>query len=773
MPGKVCLAKCSEVVTVLIARTTGQATYLSAPSVRANPLAFNLSLEDVAVDDSLNYVPGRPSTESRLDQMLAAQAAHREDLPDDDEKTALDTALADHEKRERLQKSLQMSASNGDVARMQTLLNGPCKQYIDVNRPDEDGTAPLLYASCFGHAGVVKALLNAGANVEQQDVQQWTSLMWATTNHHKDVAQVLLDHGASPEAKSSSGRTAWDFVAPNSDMSDYLNDNGYKIGNAGMGEDFYQSGEYGDHLEEEMAENELKRRMMMESAMNLEVDLGNLGLDEKPETPEDQEDEQEFVWDRCLNDQMFVFQEAELGRILDIVITNMRPQRSPSQKPVPANVIFLAARYAHYHANHELLEILLTTATERMNDIVEKMQYDMTILAFWMSNSTLLLHYLKKDTGMMGATVEFQAHLAELINEIFVLIIRDAERRMDKVLDSSMLEHETIPGFEDVHFQNEWKFLRSRRKAGPAEPLEKRYRPPSPKQRAKPSPRMITSLMSSTLFVMDLYDIHSVITTQVLAQLIYWVGAELFNRIMSNRKYLARTKAMQVRMNVSVLEDFAVANNRQPEHYENGSMTMIGEATMDTARQYLAPVIQLLQWLQISTSVGDDLDALKTTISQLPRLSPQQLLHAVQYYRAEVGEKTLPRPATKYLNELLKQANEKRLNRQPGVKAPNTPAKRTNGEATATASATPAQPANEVDEDEVPEHLLLDPALMLPFQLPTSTDMIISYGAGFGGTNRERARKYVPTVPPEFLAKLEFGGRRVVSSTRFSTDSYS
>jgi len=234
---------------------------------------------------------------------------------------------------------------------------------------------------------------------------------------------------------------------------------------------------------------------------------------------------------------------------------------------------------------------------------------------------------------------------------------------------------------------------------------------------------------------------------------------------------------MQVRMNVSVLEDFAVANNRQPEHYENGSMTMIGEATMDTARQYLAPVIQLLQWLQISTSVGDDLDALKTTISQLPRLSPQQLLHAVQYYRAEVGEKTLPRPATKYLNELQKQANEKRLKRQPGARAPVTPAKQTNGEtaAAATTPATPSHPVNEGDEDEVPEHLLLDPALMLPFQLPTSTDMLITYGAGFGGMNRERARKYVPTVPAEFLAKLDVGsgGRRTVSSTRFSTDSYS
>ena len=142
---------------------------------------------------------------------------------------------------------------------------------------------------------------------------------------------------------------------------------------------------------------------------------------------------------------MFVFQENELERILDIIITNMTPQRSPSQKPVPANILFLSARYAHYHANPELLETLLVSAMNKINDVVEKHQWDMTVLAFWMSNATLLLHYLKKDGGLMSATTEFQLQMAELINEIFILIIRDAERRMDKNLDQAMLDHEPMP----------------------------------------------------------------------------------------------------------------------------------------------------------------------------------------------------------------------------------------------------------------------------------------------------------------------------------------
>ena len=476
---------------------------------------------------------------------------------------------------------------------------------------------------------------------------------------------------------------------------------------------------------------------------------------------------------------MFVFQESELGRILDIIITNMTPQRSPSQKPVPANILFLSARYAHYHASHDLLAKLLISAMDKINDVVESHQWDMTILAFWISNATLLLHYLKKDQGLSESTSEFQAQLAELINEIFILIIRDAERRMDKVLDSAMLDHETIPGFEDITFQNEWKLFK-RKNQVKEEPAEKRFRPPSPKQRAKPSPRNVTSLLSSTLFVLDLYDIHSIITSQILAQLLYWLGAELFNRIMSNRKYLARTKAMQIRMNISSLEDWARTNNRQPEHYESGSMTSTGEMTIDAARRHLAPLIQLLQWLQCFSSLGvDDLEALIGTLQQLTRLTYPQLIHSVNHYRPEVGEKGLPKSAMKYLIHQQREVqarkernrSDKRNSSAPtttpvksnGNKAPETPSSNAKPIVPNTLRPLPADELPE-DDDDAPEHLLLDPALMLAFALPTSTDMLVSYGAGFGGVNRERERKYIPTVPPEFLAKLDTSGGRAQST---------
>jgi hypothetical protein len=494
-----------------------------------------------------------------------------------------------------------------------------------------------------------------------------------------------------------------------------------------------------------------------------------------------------------MNDQMFVFQEQDLDKILTVLITHMTPSRSPSQKPVPANLLFLAARYAHYHASSELLEVLLSKAFAKINAVVEVHQWDMTMLAFWISNATLLLHYLKKDAGLVDATVKYQTILSDLVHEIFILIIRDAERRMDRTLDKAILEYESIPGFEDVTFQNEWKIFRSRnKKKEPEVPPEKRFRPPSPKRKAQIAPRNITSLLSSTLFVLELYDVHSVILVQVIAQLFYWLGCEIFNRVLDSRKYLSRTKAMQIRMNISALDDWALQNNKRPEHYEHGETTTSGESAGEAAKRHLAPVQQLLQWLQVLSGLGEDFEALIGTLQQLPRLNAQQLMHSAKYYRAEVGEANgLSKSAMKYLSSLREEMERRRegerkarvsllssqqqqVGSRPtsrGNGGPNTPVKNSG---TLDAGASPGKPAggnspgvdpdtsqltlDDEDHEPDPENLFLDPAHTLSFSLPTSTDMLVSYGAGFGGKNRERERKYIPSVPPEFLEKLNFGG---------------
>lgn len=89
-------------------------------------------------------------SDARLMEMLAAQATHRQVSADDDvNEIAENEKLSEREKKDLLQKALNMAASNGDVERISSILKGKAKEFVDLNASDEEGTSPLIYASCF------------------------------------------------------------------------------------------------------------------------------------------------------------------------------------------------------------------------------------------------------------------------------------------------------------------------------------------------------------------------------------------------------------------------------------------------------------------------------------------------------------------------------------------------------------------------------------------------------------------------------------------------
>ncbi len=59
---------------------------------------------------------------------------------------------------------------------------------------------------------LVKCLLEAGANPEQQDENTYTALMYAVSNHYNDIAKALIEAGASMESETYDGDTAIDMA---------------------------------------------------------------------------------------------------------------------------------------------------------------------------------------------------------------------------------------------------------------------------------------------------------------------------------------------------------------------------------------------------------------------------------------------------------------------------------------------------------------------------------------------------------------------------------
>jgi ankyrin repeat protein len=105
------------------------------------------------------------------------------------------------------EKAILKAANSGDAARVGELLAGDASL---VNARDKDGSTPLHCAAWKGHAALVAALLDAGADVNARSQNEHygdTPLHAAAHGNQRAVAELLLARGADARAVSCNGRT--------------------------------------------------------------------------------------------------------------------------------------------------------------------------------------------------------------------------------------------------------------------------------------------------------------------------------------------------------------------------------------------------------------------------------------------------------------------------------------------------------------------------------------------------------------------------------------
>lgn len=167
----------------------------------------------------------------------------------------------------------------------------------------------------------------------------WTALMWATTNGHGQIVKLLLEYSASSSTRSRSGRTIYDLVDTDNEH-------------------------------------------MVSILSPCTTTLSDMELVIPPVKHQHDQDIQsceasfrsvhKFSWDQCLPDQMFVFAEDEIDHILNVSISHLKlPMKSRTEIYVPANIIFLCARFAHYYTCRELVHQLISKAVARIDTVVK------------------------------------------------------------------------------------------------------------------------------------------------------------------------------------------------------------------------------------------------------------------------------------------------------------------------------------------------------------------------------------------------------------------
>ncbi|PIA13899.1 hypothetical protein COEREDRAFT_99309 [Coemansia reversa NRRL 1564] len=775
--------------------------------------------------------------------------------------------LTETEKRELLSQQFARTASNGDVNALESMWR-TCEglEWIDIDYRDDQGSTPLICASCFGHTHIAELLLGYSASVNLQDNSGWTALMWATTNHNEELVRVLLERGASSSVKTARGHTAINIASSNlSSASDsegsqrssispaasdgmladgasshfedlahvHISSETGSIGNGHgamgsfekdsesllvgsprsfensaigtpssrrtNGRDSFAAGQSvlsmlqastacaGDKITDtadestERAEHGLlsPTRSADGSRVNSEglgltfgdgsdcfdVDGVGSGLargmralavnSEKCDGDSDGEARQTFDWDSLQLDQMYVISPATVPQFLHAVVKDIQPTQwlqssvQAEHRFVPASMIFLAARFAHYLGTPDFLETFLAEAIASIIHEVQSHKSDPISLAFWMSNMHTLIYFLKRDSTLVQITSDAQGRICECMHDAYALLIRAMEAELEPLLDAGLLAHEPMPEmFADVRFEAERSQRLSMfffggqadasRKSADGRPLRRSQtllragRPRrssilAPAQRptglaadepatavgevpawigalqqirgsadeprtstatgiakrassgdtfvsgrsssdnarsaaalfSMPSPRTIAFMLDKLVDLLGLCELHPSIAWGVIRQVFWYLGSEAFNRVLTTRDFSSRSRAMQIRLNVTQLSDWVRANEALLPVSTDGTQKGDGAATADALlfRAHFDPLVELLELLQCLTHLPDLGEYFETT-AKMQHLNVLQQETTAANYRYEVQEPRIAGEITEYLQNIAKEIRD-------------------------------------------------------------------------------------------------------------------
>ncbi|KTB21183.1 Dilute domain-containing protein [Nakaseomyces glabratus] len=263
--------------------------------------------------------------------------------------------------------------------------------------------------------------------------------------------------------------------------------------------------------------------------------------------------------------------------------------------------------------------------------------------------------------------------------------------------NDSKLENSSINENTDLYYDTE---------------VIKHLYPPSMEEQMKPSPMKVVQIFGALMYVLNLHQIHPLFQQQCLSLAIQWFSNNLFNQILKDKKKksLSRAHAIQIRLNLSTFEAWAKNNDSKVPKpkmiddfmWERFPYTLVEDvANIDLSNPilnnvatvnkvdnssglnddlplirdtdnslfyyqslhrilqiHMEPVFQLLQWLQVATTIDSE-DALDSTLDLLSRLTPTQLLKAADKYSYEIDESKFNSKLKKKLSTMAKASNNK------------------------------------------------------------------------------------------------------------------
>uniref|UniRef100_A0A8C5JTS4 Myosin VA n=1 Tax=Junco hyemalis TaxID=40217 RepID=A0A8C5JTS4_JUNHY len=244
---------------------------------------------------------------------------------------------------------------------------------------------------------------------------------------------------------------------------------------------------------------------------------------------------------------------------------------------LPAYILFMCVRHADYLNDDQKVRSLLTSTINGIKKVLKKRGDDFETVSFWLSNTCRFLHCLKQYSGE-----EFAKHSGTQFLEIMVNF-------------SGMLEHETIQGVSGV------------------KPTGLRKRTSSIADEGTYTLDSIIRQLNSFHSVMCQHGMDPELIKQVVKQMFYIIGAVTLNNLLLRKDMCSWSKGMQIRYNVSQLEEWL----RDKNLMNSG------------AKETLEPLIQAAQLLQVKKKTDEDAEAI---CSMCNALTTAQIVKVLNLY---------------------------------------------------------------------------------------------------------------------------------------------
>ncbi|XP_069779986.1 unconventional myosin-Vb isoform X2 [Narcine bancroftii] len=311
---------------------------------------------------------------------------------------------------------------------------------------------------------------------------------------------------------------------------------------------------------------------------------------------------------------MLEYNKEDEPLLIRILIKELKPQAVSATVPgLPAYILFMCLRHADYIDDDQKVNSLLTGTINGIKKVLKKHNNDFEMTSFWLSNSCRLLHCLKQYSGdedFMKQNnsrqnehslknfdlTEYRQILSDLSIQIYHQIIKVAESLLQPMIVSAMLENESIQGLSSVKPMGYRKRSSSRVDGDESYTLEAMLRQ--------------LNIFNHTMCE---HGLDPEIIQQVFRQLFYIINAITLNNLLLRKDVCSWSTGMQIRYNISQLEEWLRGKNLQ----QSGAVK-----TME-------PLIQAAQLLQVKKKTTDDAIAI---CSMCKALSTQQIVKILNLY---------------------------------------------------------------------------------------------------------------------------------------------